>query len=62
MYRSKEMHAIEGRSSSSLQTPVSRYYGGLITRFSDCGDAVSFIACLDVNERHVNLALAHCPI
>lgn len=62
MYRNKKMHAIEGGGSSSLQTLVSRYYGGLTTRFSGCGVRVTFIACLDINERPVNLDLAHCPI
>lgn len=55
------MHAVEEGSPSSLQTFVSRYYKGLTTRFSGCGDGDTFIACLDINEKHVSLDLVHFP-
>lgn len=60
--KEKKMPAMREEVPVALKPLVPGIMGGLTTRFSGCGDGVTFIACLDINERHVSLNLAHCPI
>lgn len=46
----------------SLQVFASRCDGVLPTRFYNSSDEGTFIACLDISERHLNFNLACCSI